>query len=274
VSFLEKDDPFYEGAYRNRTNFLPRSEQLWHVWPIWLINSGWVWQVRKHVPAGAAVIELGCAGGVAYFGRRYHMIGTDVSRGSLEGTAKLYRVCLQADVAACIPLPDRSVDAVVSSFFWEHIPPSRKPNILGECRRILRPGGKLVFLYDVETENPLIRRFKQNNGSLYEKLFIEGDGHLGYQRPVENLAIFQEAGFRVVEHQGMEKTWLQSPSAYTKLAQFETSGRRVLAWASRLGHRPLFYPYTALVRVIDTLICPWLPVKWARIDLVVCEKEV
>ena len=163
---------------------------------------------------------------------------------------------------------------MVSSYFWEHIPPSVKPNILRECQRILRPGGKLVFLYDVETENPLIRRYKQHNRPLYEKLFIEGDGHLGYQRPVENLAIFEEAGFLVVEHQGMEKTWLQSPSAYTKLAQFGTVGGRLWAWASRLGQQSFFYPYTALVRLIDALICPWLPPNCARIDLVVCEKRI
>ena len=97
---------------------------------------------------------------------------------------------------------------------------------------------------------------------------------LGYQRPAENLALFEEAGFRVVEHQGMEKTWLQSPSAYTKLSQFGTVGGRLFAWASRLGQQPFFYPYTALMRLIDTLICPWLPADWARMDRVVCEKKI
>lgn len=48
-----------------------------------------------------------------------------------------------------------------------------KPNILRECQRILKPGGKIVFLYDVETENPLICRYKYSNRPLYNKLFIE-----------------------------------------------------------------------------------------------------
>lgn len=272
VCTLNHPDDFYEGAYENQVHFLPRSEKPWYAWPLWLINSGYLWTVRRFVPPGATVVELGCAGGVRYFGQRYRMVGCDLSFSSLKKLT-FYERKVQADAAACIPLPDKSADAVVSSYFWEHIPPSVKPNILTECQRILRPGGKIIFLYDVETENPLIRRYKRNSRPLYNKLFIEEDGHLGYQRPLENLAIFEAAGFRVAEHRGMEKTWLQSPSAYTKLVQFGTVGNRLLAWASRLGQQPFFYPYTALMRLIDTLICPWLPADWARIDLVVCKKE-
>jgi SAM-dependent methyltransferase len=271
VCTLDHPDEFYEGAYENQTHYLPRSERPWHAWPLWLINSGYLWSVRRFIPLGGTVVELGCAGGVRYFGQRYHMVGCDLSFSSLKNL-DFYERRIQADASVCIPLPDNSVDAVVSSYFWEHIPPSVKPNILRECQRILRPGGKLLFLYDVETESPLIRRYKYKNRPLYNKLFIEGDGHLGYQRPLENLAIFEDQGFRVVEHHGMEKTWLQSPSVYTKLAQFGTGGNSLLAWGSRLGQQPFFYPYTALMRLIDTLICPWLPAEWARIDLVICIK--
>lgn len=272
ICTLDRPDNFYEGAYENQVHFVPRSETPWHAWPLWLINSSYVWTVRRFVPAGAIIVELGCAGGVQYFGQRYHMVGCDLSFSSLKKSA-WYERRVQADAAVCIPLPDGSVDAVVCSYFWEHIRPQVKTRILRECQRILKSAGKLVFLYDVETENPLIRRYKKNNSLLYQKLFIEGDGHLGYQRPVENLAIFEDAGFRVVEHHGMEKTWLQSPSAYTKLAQFGTKGGCLLTWASRLGQQPFFYFYTALMRLIDTLICPWLPADWARIDLVVCDKS-
>lgn len=272
VCTLAHPDDFYEGVYENQVRFLPRNDKLWHAWPLWLINSGYSWTVRRIVPPGATIVELGCAGGVRYFGRRYRMVGCDLSLSSLK-KLEFYERKIQADAAVCIPLPDNSVDAVVSSYFWEHIPPEVKPRILSEINRVLRPEGKLIFLYDVETQNPLIQRYKKKDQALYERLFITGDGHRGYQRPIENLNLFEEAGFRVVEHKGMEKTWLQSPSAYTKLAQFGTAGGCLLALASRLGKKPLFYPYTALMRIIDTLICPWLPADWARIDLVVCEKK-
>lgn len=271
VCTLDHPDEFYEGAYENQVRFLPRGEKPWQIWPLWLINGGYLWAVRRHIPQGAKVVELGCAGGVKYFGQRYHMIGCDLSLGSLKKT-DFYAQRIQADAAVCIPLPDNSIDAVVSSYFWEHIPPSVKHRILKECQRVLKPGGKLVFLYDIETNNPLIRRYKARDAALYKKLFIDGDGHVGYQWPAENINIFKSAGFRVLEHKGMEKTWLQSPSAYVKLSVFGGSMQNFFTGLSRFGGQPWFYPYTALMRLVDTVVCPWLPENWARIELVVCRK--
>jgi SAM-dependent methyltransferase len=270
VCTLDHSNDFYEGTYQSATHFLPQSERPRHVWPLWLINSGYPWTVRHYVPPDATVVELGCAGGVRYFGQRYHMVGCDLSFSSLK-KAEFYERRVQSDTAVCIPLPANSVDAVVSSYFWEHILPEIKSRILSEIKRILRSGGKLIFLYDVETKNPVIRHYKAKDPALYERLFIVGDGHFGYQRPIENLAIFEKGNFRLIEHKGMEKTWLLSPSVNTKLAQFGAFGSRLLRWASRLGQKPFFCPYTALMRIIDTLICPWLPAELARVDLVVCE---
>lgn len=271
VRTLDKTDEFYEGSYKNQTHFVPRSEKFIHSWPLWLINSGYLWMVRKFVPEGANVVELGCAGGIRYFGERYRMIGCDLSFSSLRGI-DFYDRCIQADAGECIGLPDNSVDAVISSYFWEHIPSDIKPNILGECRRILKPGGKLIFLYDVETNNPLISKYKMRNMALYKKLFIDGDGHLGYEYPEENIGAFEKNGFKVERHQGMEKTWLQSPSVYAKLVEFNNS--RFLAFLNSLGRAPWFYPYTALVRIMDAIVCPFLPARWARIDMIVAERHV
>jgi SAM-dependent methyltransferase len=271
VCLLDKPDDFYEGAYENQTRYLPRSEKPWHVWPLWLINSGYVWAVRKYVPHGARVVELGCAGGVRYFGQRYRMIGCDLSHSALK-TLDFYEQRVQANAAECIALPDSSVDAVVSSFFWEHIPPEVKPKILKECLRILKPDGKLIFLYDVETDNPLIRHFKKKDYSLYKALFIDGDGHVGYQLPQDNVCQFKQSGFSIVSHRGYEKTWVQSPSAYQKLSQFPSRAKMLLHLASRIGRQPFFYPYAALQRIVDTWVGLLLPGSWARVDLTVCSK--
>lgn len=271
IAMLPENDRFYEGAYANKTSFMPRSERLWHVLPLWLINSGYVWTVRRYVSADSTVVELGCAGGVSYFGSRYRMIGCDLSFSSLEASDS-YAARIQSDATECIPLADGSVDAIVSSYFWEHITPLDKPKILGDCRRILKPGGKLVFLYDVETENPLIRRFREKEPLLYKSLFVDGDSHLGYQTTVENISIFQKAGFRVLEHKGMEKTWIQSPSVYIKLSEFKNGESfRVL---SRFGEGAIFYLWTSFTRLVDSLISPFLPASWARIDRIVLQKEV
>jgi hypothetical protein len=141
-----------------------------------------------------------------------------------------------------------------------------------ECARILKPGGHLAFLYDVETENPLIGRFKRRDAALYNRLFLEGDGHVGYQSSAENLALFVAHGFRVVFHRGLEKSWVQSPNVYQKLAEFDSIGRRALKLMGVVTRAPWFYLYTAIVRLVDASIGSFLPSRWARIDLTVCEK--
>ena len=270
VRLLGDADAFYEGAYLNQVAYVPKSERFWDALPLWLLVNGYPWMVRRHVPEGASVVELGCASGVSYFARRYRMIGCDLSHASLR--ALPYQQKVQCDAGKCLPIPDVSVDAVVSSYFWEHIPPDIKPAILRECRRVLKPGGKIIFLYDVETENPLIRRYKRSDPARYKTLFIDGDGHLGYERPRDNLATFRKAGFRSIVRRGMEKTWLQSPAAYMKLLQFGGGRNALLRLGTLFARAPWFYPYTGMMRMIDSTVCRILPEDWARIELVVCER--
>ena len=46
----------------------------------------------------------------------------------------------------------------------------------------------------------------------------------------------------------------------------------MFAAARALGQPPLFYPYTALMRVLDSALASVLPDLWARIALTVCVK--
>lgn len=275
VQFLDSDDSFYEGTYLNQVHYLPRGENLLLVWPVWLINNGYLWRVRRHVAAGSTVLELGCAGGIAYFARRYRMIGLDVSMKSLQAAAGHYETCLKADASSGIPLADGSVDAVASSFFWEHIPADDKRRILAELRRVLRPGGRLIFLYDVETENPLVSSLRRRNPLRYKKEFIDRDGHLGYQTPEDNLALFRSEGFRVIEQLGLERTPLQSTTVYSKMSEWPrpwaTAGS-ILKGIDR--SRATLFSWIALLRTVDETVGRLLPAPWARMALTVCEKEL
>lgn len=271
VRFINTNDDFYEGAYLNKTHFIPENENFINIWPLWLINGGYIWDIRSNLPAGSIIAELGCAGGVKYLGRRYKMVGCDLSLSSLR-QVEGYDYRIQANPLKGLPLADSSVDAVVSSYFWEHISPVLKPVILKEMHRILRPNGKIIFLYDVETNNPLIKYFKKINLPLYNELFLEGDGHFGYQTPAENLELFRTSGFRILKHRGLEKTIFQSPSVYVKLANFAAVSRPIFFAAGKLRTRKLFYPYTLFLRLIDTLVSPFLPAEWARMDMTIGEK--
>jgi SAM-dependent methyltransferase len=271
ISFLPSPDTFYEGAYLNRVKYVPKSEKWYHVWPLWLISNGYLWEVRKQIAAGSVVLELGCASGVDYFGQRYQMIGLDLSLRSLEGLHN-YAYAIQAD-ATQLPLANESVDAIISSYFWEHIPPNVKDIMLAEFSRVLKPKGKIVFLYDVETQNSLIELLKSKDKALYNRLFLDGDGHLGYETPLANKARFEQYGFAVMRHFGMERTWVQSPSVYEKLRHVGGLSAVVGQALFRLSSiRILNLAYTAFVRAVDISIGRLFHGDKSRILLSVLQK--
>lgn len=274
VQFLQTTDSFYEGQYLNQVHYLPRSERWSAVWPLWLINNSYLWRVRTNVLAGSTVLELGCAGGIAYFARRYRMVGLDVSLASLKAAGAAYDICIQADASELIPLEDGSVDAVASSYFWEHIPPAGKTRILDQLRRLLKPAGKLIFLYDVETQNPLVAWLRRRDPARYHAEFIARDGHLGYQTGEENRKLFEEAGFEVQEHLGMERSPLQSTSVYFKMRSWESPASEIGSLLTRVENRSSTrLSYIGLLRTIDETVGRLLPDRWSRIAISVCEKR-
>lgn len=266
--FLPETDSFYEGRYLNTPAFVPRWDTGVLAWPLWLMNSGYVWAVRRCIPARGRVLEIGCAAGLAYFARRYRMTGLDLSFASLARVAPLYEACLQADARA-IPLPDASVDGVISSYVWEHFPPALKPQVLAECARVLRPDGALVFLYDVENEGPLYRRMKRSDPALYREILVDREGHAGWQTPAENRALFEEGGFEVRRDRGQEKLFI-SPAMYDKVAHWPGGLRRIARVGLRFRYGRAFHAYNALLRVFDETLGRLLPDAWARVRVTVC----
>ncbi len=272
VRFLDRYDKFYEGAYLNRIKYKPLGERWPFTIPLWILSCGYIWEVRKSYKAGAVILELGCAGGVDYFGSRFKMIGLDLSFESLR-QLNGYQIGIQAS-ASDIPLADQSVDGIISSFFWEHIDAATKDKMLAEFKRVLKPGGKLVFLYDVESDNTLISGIRSADQEKYQKLFKDGDGHIGYASPAENYHQFNAAGFSVLKHFGMERTWLQSVSVYEKMRHFQG------LWGG-LG-RFLFFVFSwrfaiwgnlLLVRLVDESIGRLLPLRKSRIIITVARKS-
>jgi SAM-dependent methyltransferase len=101
---------------------------------------------------GLDVVELGC--GTAYFSawlakRGAHPVGVDITPAQLETARRLQRetglqfLLLEADAAAT-GLPDASFDLALSEYgasIW--VDPYRW---IPEAARLLRPGGRLVFL--------------------------------------------------------------------------------------------------------------------------------
>jgi ubiquinone/menaquinone biosynthesis C-methylase UbiE len=127
--------------------------------------------VRRHLERtgrsieGLSILDFGCGvgGSLPYFRRHFpdaELMGVDVSRKSLAiaelrypGVAHLVHLSEAAD----LPVPEAGIDVVFSACVFHHIPAAEHHRILGDLRRVLKPGGWL-FVFEHNPFNPLTRR--------------------------------------------------------------------------------------------------------------------
>jgi SAM-dependent methyltransferase len=109
----------------------------------------WLAQLQERVPAGGAILDLGCGCGVPLArdlaAGGYEVTGVDLSAVQVERARRLVPAgrFLHAD-AAQVELPSSSLDAVVSLYALIHMPLDEQPSLLGRIGRWLRPGGWLL----------------------------------------------------------------------------------------------------------------------------------
>ena len=93
---------------------------------------------------GKRVLDLGCRSGALtrHFLEGNSVVGLDVDPVALDKAAALGIEPVQANVEEPLPFDDSSFDAVVAGELFEHL---QFPDALvGEIRRVLRPGGVLA----------------------------------------------------------------------------------------------------------------------------------
>jgi SAM-dependent methyltransferase len=262
-SFMEKADDFYEGRYNNRMRYVPRSDGWIATLPLRVVMQNYPTTVAAEVPKGATVVEIGCAGGLSWFGQRYRMIGMDLSQAALRLAADDYDLVLQCD-ATQMPLEDDSVDAVISSCLFEHLTDEQKTALLAETYRVLKPGGKVVFLYDLWTENPVIAGYRVAQPERYQRMFLEHDGHVGYRGVDENRAFFRAAGLIITSEIFHERSPFQSNSVWKKFSEWPGMRGRVGRMGAALTAGPLRLPMLVLLAATDATIGRLFPQAYAR----------
>jgi ubiquinone/menaquinone biosynthesis C-methylase UbiE len=173
----------------------------------WLLPRLIAWVMRapdldgyrgRLVPrARGVVLDLGIGSGLnlpLYGPAVQRVIGLDPSADLLRraGEAATEASCpvhLLRATAEAIPLRDGSVDTVVMTWTLCSLGDARAG--LAEARRVLRPGGELVFVEHGLAPEPVVARWQHR----LDPLWVRVSCHL--DNPVERL--IAEAGFEILE---------------------------------------------------------------------------
>jgi SAM-dependent methyltransferase len=275
VTFLKEGDEFYEGAYDATVNITFANEKSLKAFLYFhLYREPYLNAIRRYARPPAAILDLGCGGGTRYLAQKGTVAGLDLSFASLKKTPGFYDQAVQAD-ALNLPFPDDTFDLVTSSFAFEHFLPAEKPALLSQIYRVLKPGGRIIFLFDCDNHNALFRWLKKEE-TWYQEGIVENDHHYGLQWASVNLGLIEQSGFVLLEHRGLNKTPVQYLPVYGWIKKYQSKSKlifiatRVAAQIAR--YKVLWVPYHTLVNWLDLACEPFFPLDYARVLLVVAEK--
>jgi SAM-dependent methyltransferase len=106
----------------------------------------WLRELRERIPAGAAVLDLGCGSGIPVArdlaAAGYRVTGVDISDVQIGRARDLVPQAgfVRADITA-IDFGPASFDAVVALYVLIHLPLEDQPSLLERIASWLRPGG-------------------------------------------------------------------------------------------------------------------------------------
>jgi ubiquinone/menaquinone biosynthesis C-methylase UbiE len=155
---------------------------------------------RRRVMSAAQgrVLEIGVGSGInlPLYSGATHVVGLDPSAKLLSmaraATGDRSRsIELVEGTAEAIPLPDHSMDTVVTTWTLCSIPDL--PKALSEVRRVLKPDGRLLFAEHGLAPEPNVVRWQNRLTPLWKR--IGGGCHLN--RPIDKM--IGSAGFRLAK---------------------------------------------------------------------------
>jgi ubiquinone/menaquinone biosynthesis C-methylase UbiE len=148
--------------------------------------------LRRRVPKGGRVLELGCGAGVPTtraLAGQFAVTGVDISAGQLAEARRNVPTAsfVQADMA-CLGMAPATFDGVAAFYSLIHVPRREQPVLLGRVAGWLRPGGWLVATMgaqDVETA--------------YEENWLGAPMYWSSYDAAANRRMVAEAGLRLVQ---------------------------------------------------------------------------
>lgn len=139
------------------------------------------------------LLDLGCGGGWRLLTTVGPVAGLDISQTSLRQAALVYGGAVRAYLEA-LPFADGTFDLVVSLDVLGHVPACQKDAVLGEIRRVLKPGAETLHYIEADGQDPL-SRFAKEYPELYARHIITPEGHVGLEPAGVIFHRFRTAGF-------------------------------------------------------------------------------
>ena len=214
------------GEYARRGDYHKHLDANWSYAPIYRQKMRAIRQLLEGVGTSARILDAGCGEGVLvdeYRSRGYRIYGVDRDFGS--------HAVLPGNLLA-LPFDSGVFDLVLLLDVIEHFPFDRQAPLLGELRRVLRVGGRLI----VSAPN------LAHLGSRWKFLWTGKLGRTGSveyhpgDRPVhEYVEMLSPAGFRLVRRRGIFPTL---PGLYQLVRRHPARMGRLVGmvqWAARPG---------------------------------------
>lgn len=168
---------------------------------------------------GYSVLDVGCGTGtLAVLIRRRH---PDINVTAVDPDAKALAIAMRKAAGANVsirferafgddlPFESASFDRVFSTMMFHHVRPDEKPRVLGEIRRVLRPGGRLELVDFTGGRPPnMLARMIHGSGSA-----VAGDDRL--------VRRMREAGFADARRAGERATILGAVGFYEASVSFQ-----------------------------------------------------
>ena len=207
--------PIISRVNRSKKQAIAAYDRLsrWYDW----LSEGSEWPLTQmglnklNAEAGEVILEIGFGTGNALLvfaeivGDSGKVVGIDISRGMFDVTREKVthaglseRVSLQQGDAAAMPFQENSFDAIFSSFTLELFDNPEIPEVLFECQRVLKPGGRIGFVTMVRDERENIPQRIYEWFHQYLPEYVDC-------RPIYLQAALEIAGFQI---QDFTRKWM------------------------------------------------------------------
>lgn len=157
-------------------------------------------QIFEKLKIKSPSLDLGCGDGsfaLLTFGRGKIDVGLDKNEEEIEkvGEKGIYKKTVVAD-AQKLPFVDKKFKTIISNSVLEHV--KNPDKVLGECFRVLVPGGKLIFTIPGKRDRKYWFWAKIFNG-LYTYFKDRLMGHSEFYDKDVWIEKLKKAGFREIE---------------------------------------------------------------------------